>query len=315
MGKCRGRIRLKKLDYFLCNDRWLDVFPNGKIETLPRTTSDHAPLLFHVLSPRPSGARPFRFLNIWLQHPCFAELVKTSWSAPIAASGMFKLAGKLARLKAELKTWNRIAFGNIFERKNQSEQEVQDAEAALDLCPNSVNAARLDSAYRSLQLRLKAEEEYWRQKAGLRWLNEGDANTNFFYATVKMKQHSLGIHKLIKPDGSWSEGVELDQFLVSHFCNLYKDRPISNSAVDSILSHSPHSISPAQNASLTRPTDALELFGYRPWRIRVLLDRMASRSNSSSNVGCSWLRIWSTPATTSYLVLLSLKPLARRGFA
>ncbi|KAG0480185.1 hypothetical protein HPP92_011043 [Vanilla planifolia] len=166
MGKCRGRIRLKKLDYFLCNDRWLDVFPNGKIETLPRTTSDHAPLLFHVLSPRPSGARPFRFLNIWLQHPDFAELVKTSWSAPIAASGMFKLAGKLARLKAELKTWNRIAFGNIFERKNQSEQEVQDAEAALDSCPNSVNAARLDSAYRSLQLRLKAEEEYWRQRLG-----------------------------------------------------------------------------------------------------------------------------------------------------
>ncbi|KAG0461138.1 hypothetical protein HPP92_021435 [Vanilla planifolia] len=76
-----------------------------------------------------------------------------------------------------------------------------------------------------------------------------------------MKQHSLGIHKLIKPDGTWSEGVELDQFLVSHFCNLYKDRPINNSAVDSILSHSPHSISPAQNASLTRPTDALELFG------------------------------------------------------
>ncbi|KAG0478706.1 hypothetical protein HPP92_013425 [Vanilla planifolia] len=228
---------------------------------------------------------------------------------------MFKLAGKLARLKAELKTWNRIAFGNIFERKNQSEQEVQDAEAALDSCPNSVNAARLDSAYRSLQLRLKAEEEYWRQKAGLRWLNEGDANTNFFHATVKMKQHSLGIHKLIKPDGSWSEGVELDQFLVSHFCNLYKDRPICNSAVDSILSHSPHSISPAQNASLTRPTDALELFGV----LSAMADSSAPGPDGFTvkffKVGCSWLRIWSTPATTSYLVLLSLKPLARRGFA
>ncbi|KAG0456964.1 hypothetical protein HPP92_022121 [Vanilla planifolia] len=102
-GKRRGAIVLKRLDYFLNNVAWTEAVPDGVVEILPRTTSDHAPILFRAQYPRNGGAKPFRFLNAWLLHPGLEDLVHHSWNAPIVAAGIYKFIGKLARLKASLK--------------------------------------------------------------------------------------------------------------------------------------------------------------------------------------------------------------------
>lgn len=65
-----GRV-WKRLDRVLVNSDWLSSFPTSCAQLLPRTTSDHAPILFKVGQSTDVLAKPFRFQNFWLHRPDF----------------------------------------------------------------------------------------------------------------------------------------------------------------------------------------------------------------------------------------------------
>ncbi|RVW30978.1 hypothetical protein CK203_098716 [Vitis vinifera] len=62
----------KRLDRFLYSNEWGQLFPQGIQETLIRRTSDHWPIALDT-NPFMWGPTPFRFENMWLQHPSFKE--------------------------------------------------------------------------------------------------------------------------------------------------------------------------------------------------------------------------------------------------
>lgn len=53
----------KRLDRGLCNEEWRALFPEGMIQILPRTYSDHSPMVLHVLGKHTNHfiPRPFQF--------------------------------------------------------------------------------------------------------------------------------------------------------------------------------------------------------------------------------------------------------------
>ncbi|RVW28235.1 hypothetical protein CK203_083666 [Vitis vinifera] len=56
----------------------LQLFPQGLQEALPRRTSDHWPIVLDT-NPFKWGPTPFRFENMWLQHPSFKENFRNWW--------------------------------------------------------------------------------------------------------------------------------------------------------------------------------------------------------------------------------------------
>ncbi|KAL7170539.1 hypothetical protein ACSBR2_035417 [Camellia fascicularis] len=71
---------MERLDRAMSNDKWRALFPKGTVRTLPRTYSDHSPLIvltqgMHSHNPT---SRPFRFEAAWLCHPSFSDVVKKS---------------------------------------------------------------------------------------------------------------------------------------------------------------------------------------------------------------------------------------------
>ena len=62
----------KRLDRFLYSNEWEHLFPQSLQEVLPRWTSDHWPIVLDT-NPFKWGPIPFRFENMWLQHPSFKE--------------------------------------------------------------------------------------------------------------------------------------------------------------------------------------------------------------------------------------------------
>lgn len=72
---------MQRLDRALCNDQWQALFPEGTVRTLPRTYSDHSPLVVYTQcmhSPTTHNG-PFCFEAAWMCHPSFFDVVHKSW--------------------------------------------------------------------------------------------------------------------------------------------------------------------------------------------------------------------------------------------
>ncbi|RVW26858.1 hypothetical protein CK203_103936 [Vitis vinifera] len=76
------------------------------------------------------GPPPFRFENMWLQHPSFKECF-SSWWREFEGNGWegHKFMRKLQFVKAKLKDWNKNTFGMLKERKKSILDEIANIDA------------------------------------------------------------------------------------------------------------------------------------------------------------------------------------------
>ncbi|KAF7838459.1 reverse transcriptase [Senna tora] len=77
----------ERIDRFLANSEWIQLFPNALNFHLPRIKSDHIPLLL-VTSPQSvsPSTRPFRCERVWLKEPGFLNLAEVAWKEYSSAS-------------------------------------------------------------------------------------------------------------------------------------------------------------------------------------------------------------------------------------
>jgi hypothetical protein len=72
------------------------------------------------------GKRPFKFENMWLKNDGFVERVPAWWSSYFFfGTPSFILARKLKALKADIKRWNEIEFGNVGVRCIEKAEELK----------------------------------------------------------------------------------------------------------------------------------------------------------------------------------------------
>jgi len=105
-----------RLARVLCSENWLESWPFSQYVVLPRTVSDHSPLVISCLRNLHTGPKPFRFLSMWTNNADFKSLVSNAWNAqPFYGCPMYVLTQKLKNLKKIFKEWNSKTFGNIHE--------------------------------------------------------------------------------------------------------------------------------------------------------------------------------------------------------
>ncbi|XP_015168062.1 uncharacterized protein [Solanum tuberosum] len=69
------------------------------------------------------------------------------------------------------------------------------------------------------------EEEYWRQKAGMKWYTDGDKNTKFFHAYVKGKRRKLHIKEIHTRQG---DIISRSHNIVEEAVNVFKEQFMEN---------------------------------------------------------------------------------------
>ncbi|XP_071900947.1 uncharacterized protein [Coffea arabica] len=135
----RGRARVsKRLDRLLVNGKCLDFSTAIFVVYLARHPSDHAPLKISFASRIDNKPRPFQFLNVWTTKPDLLE--------------------------------NKQCFGNVFDAVRETEHAVQRAEEAVDHDDSEAGQVELRKAQAELRYALSIEEQYWSQKARVKWL-------------------------------------------------------------------------------------------------------------------------------------------------
>ena len=104
---------LVRLDRGLANAEWCLNFSDAGVENIPRTASDHCPIIirFKGIAHNYTINRPFRLLACWFDRHDFNDIVKISWN------NSDNLETNLKQCSKKICNWNKVTYGNIFKNK------------------------------------------------------------------------------------------------------------------------------------------------------------------------------------------------------
>ncbi|KAL7228900.1 hypothetical protein ACSBR2_007568 [Camellia fascicularis] len=156
-----------RLDRALCNTEWRTLFPEGYVRNLPRTYSDHSPLLIHTQGTNPSNppCYVFKFQAAWLSHEDFSTVIENNWPRQNN-----NLLGNLDFMTSALQDWNKNIFGNIFRRKRWLLGRIDGIQIS-QARTYSHNLHKLENELTTEYNRVLYQEElFWFQKSRVNWI-------------------------------------------------------------------------------------------------------------------------------------------------
>lgn len=132
------------------------------------------------------------------------------------------LSQKLKALKMELRSWNKLVFGNIHSRVKSALEMVDQVQQQIDLTGPSDSLLEQEvGAQIELHHALACEEDFWREKS---WLNchcSGDQNINFFHQVTKIRCAAKSMTMLKEGDVIIEEQETMEQHVLNFFSSLY----------------------------------------------------------------------------------------------
>ncbi|VFQ82903.1 unnamed protein product [Cuscuta campestris] len=116
--------------------------------------------------------------------------------------------------------------------------------------PSEINRVNFNKAKAELLLATDYEYHFWKQKANIRWMEEGDSNSKFFHAFVKGKRSRSIIRSIEDANGTLISNLgEIKNIAIDHFTSLFSTR--KQISVNSILEYMEAGIYEEDNTYLT----------------------------------------------------------------
>ncbi|VFQ60212.1 unnamed protein product [Cuscuta campestris] len=253
-NRSRGRVQ-RRLDRAVVNGTLMNNYDDITVTHLSSTTSDHKPILLQCLQNQSYGPKPFRFQNMWMNHNNFLQVISDFWKSRSYLGGIHGLDSKLKGLKAVLKEWNLKSFGNIQEKIQDAERLATSAQECFEADQSDFNRANYNKAKAELIMAIDNEFNFWKQKANLKWIEEGDSNTKFFHAYVKGRRTKSMIRVIEDSNGKPITNIEvIKKMAIEHFFNQFNNR--KSVSMSPILAYINPTITEEDNNLLTMiPSD------------------------------------------------------------
>ncbi|KAK2388712.1 hypothetical protein QL285_062362 [Trifolium repens] len=250
--KSRGSPNIieERLDRAMANSMWMMNYPNAKLLNLITSHSDHSPILLQT-SPLVRHGRnyAFRFENGWLKEEDIHDVVEEGWGRERTVD----IINKTVRCAEKLQGWGRRKRMRFKQEVLECSDEMERLRGAHD----TTSSERYKEIQEKHARLLVQEESYWRQRAKMHWLRDGDMNTKFFHMSASTRQRAKKIEKLVNEDNIEVTGqADLCAVALNYFDHLFK----SNSTVhDPVLSLIGPKISQEDNEKLLAPISKEEL--------------------------------------------------------
>ncbi|XP_058101914.1 uncharacterized protein LOC131246067 [Magnolia sinica] len=224
-----------RLDRFLVSPDWLEAFPSILQTTLPRTTSDHCPLLLIMVKDN-WGPKLFRINSSWFCKEGFKEKISAWWSSfQVEGFAGHKLICKLRLLKLKIKEW-------FYEESRMKEAETEALHSELQQIDNSLNDTHIPNEVLSRRIQIiqalsiaaLQEEASWKIKSKARWIAEGDKNTKYFHSIASMRARSKAIVSICD-NGVWIDDKQaIADLAINHFERLLSAKSWDRPCLDNI---------------------------------------------------------------------------------
>ncbi|KAL0424176.1 UNVERIFIED_CONTAM: hypothetical protein Sradi_0952400 [Sesamum radiatum] len=212
-----------KLDRVLLNNDWLEAgFHCTAHFNPPGCLSDHSPGIVSIFDNPAPKPKPFRFFNMWADHPDFIPTVERRWGLNMEGTPQFRLCRKLKALKSSLKAFNNMHYSHISVRAKEADLALQVAQTHLESNPGDVTVRdSLGDLRKKATFLAEAERHFYFQKAKIHFLKQGDRNTKFFHYMVKRNAARNSIMAITKADGSIiTSAPEIAEEFVNFYTSL-----------------------------------------------------------------------------------------------
>ncbi|XP_074298934.1 uncharacterized protein LOC141629917 [Silene latifolia] len=219
----------ERIDRALSSKEWFTMFPDTGIKHYPIQISDHAPIELDLNLTKNISKKPYK-LDAWVffYEECLC-IIKDAWRLRVWDSPAFQVARKLSGVHQCVRRW---ALDKRHEWRAKWDEFDVDLEKGIDaaICEGD------DTLYTTVNERVrefsKVAAVFWRQKAKLRWVVDGDTCTKYFFNWVKGRAGRNFILGVKDGSGEWIYEPECvgKQFYDSFF-SLYN--PSDNNEDDS----------------------------------------------------------------------------------
>ena len=194
-----------RLDKGFGNMLWKEMFKNAMIVNIPVSYSDHMAIslvLFCNDQLRKRAPRLFRFEQAWTKHEECEKVIADVWRGTESpGTPTFQLVEKLKLCRKELIDWSKASFGNIKIKLEELEETLKQLESNNQ----GQHSAQIKILKMEVNELLEKKEVYWKQRARIAWLKEGDRNTKFFHSKATQRQKKNMVKGLIDKEGHWHQ--------------------------------------------------------------------------------------------------------------
>lgn len=212
-NKREAGLICKKLDRVLVNEVWVHKYTQAYSVFDSGGCSDHLRSRTQIRREEEQKRRPFKFTNVVGKMPEFTELIRNFWrdtpSLFLSTSALHRLTKKLKALKFPIRELSKRKLGDLPRRVKEAFEILCEKQKKTMENPTAEAVREEANAHRRWQRLADIEEEFFKQRSKLHWLNVGDHNTKVFHNAVKIREIRNAINELKGPNGTVFKGEEV----------------------------------------------------------------------------------------------------------
>ncbi|KAL6180716.1 hypothetical protein ACLB2K_047376 [Fragaria x ananassa] len=225
------------LDRVVANPSWFDTFPVARVLHIPVGVfvDDQPRRLITSLSLTEDRCQNnrFRFESSWTNLEACKAVIEEEWASAQSGVPMHQMVQKITKTQMTLNVWQRSTFRN---RKREIELIRYRLRELFHLPLSDVHQSEYAELSGKLEVLLEEEHAYWKQRAKVQWLSDGDKNTKFFHRKASNRRAKNRLQGLFDNGGVWrltTEGMET--VIVDYFQSMYASATLDENHMHSVV--------------------------------------------------------------------------------
>jgi hypothetical protein len=155
-----------------------------------------------------------RFENIWLQDKECSQIVKTTWEHRNK-----DLKGNLQEVLTKLHQWGMTNYGNVPKEIKAIQDKLKTMRASTPSKEQLNHIKQLEAKLDSLN---QKEEQWWAQRAKIKWLQQGDKNSKFFHFKATQRQRKNKINFITNSQGiNLTQNKDIQGIFLNYFIDMF----------------------------------------------------------------------------------------------
>ncbi|XP_020690538.2 uncharacterized protein LOC110105397 [Dendrobium catenatum] len=189
----QGTFRIwERLDRCILNSAAIQMLLMATIKHLARVALDHSPIVLSMKDKIHGKTKVFKFEDTWRSYPAAKSIVYNSWMKTDYGDEYSILQRNLKRTMKALFFWNKNKFKNLNVLKETLKKEILDLQnrEACDVNWNADDLILLRNKVHELNVTLRKLSTWWNQRAKVKWHEESDINSSFFFQNFASARHN-----------------------------------------------------------------------------------------------------------------------------